>query len=306
MMDRAFFVIEYFYTLSNLHPMKTQLISISLFAILFSACTDAVNENEGSIMTPQEMQDLENPVNEELTELNEELAAANAAHDEPVSMKTIQFPSYDSLLITADIYKRGASDDPYILLCHQAGFSRGEYKETAFDFVDRQFNCMAIDQRSGNEANDVKNETAARAKAANLPQGYIDAEQDVRAAVDYLYDLSGKPVIILGSSYSSSLVLKVGKGNDKVKAVISFSPGEYYKKHSVQSWADGMDKPLFVTSSKSEGPGAAKVVANVSKDLLTHFIPEQEGVHGSRALWSTQDNRKEYWDALSAFLKELR
>lgn len=278
--------------------MKFKALLFAASATFFIACSNenANNGNQGNADTvPTANEEIE-PVTAEKT----------APLDEPVTVTTVEFPSKDNLMITADIYKRGASDDPYMLLCHQAGFSRGEYKETAYDFVDRQFNCMAIDQRSGNAANGVKNETAKRAKAAKLNQNYIDAEQDIVAAIDYLYELSGEPVVIVGSSYSSALVLKIGKGNPKVKAIISFSPGEYYKKHSVQSWADGMDKPLFVTSSKSEGPAAAEVCANVSAELLTHFVPEKAGVHGSRALWSKQDNRDEYWAALDAFLKKLK
>ena len=37
------------------------------------------------------------------------------------------FPSRDSLLIFADIYER-KGNKPSVLLCHQAGFSRGEYR----------------------------------------------------------------------------------------------------------------------------------------------------------------------------------
>jgi hypothetical protein len=121
-----------------------------------------------------------------------------------------------------------------------------------------------------------------------------------------MYVLSGgKPIIICGSSYSSSLVLKVGANNEKVRAIVSFSPGEYYQGESVQSWATAVDKPLFATSSKGESEGVRTLLENMSDEFAFHFIPEQEGVHGSRALWATQDNNAEYWDALSFFLSNL-
>ena len=59
---------------------------------------------------------------------------------------------------------------------------------------------------------------------ANLSRQYRDAEQDIIASIDYLQKLVKKSIIIWGSSYSAALVLKVGNKNDKVSAIISFSP----------------------------------------------------------------------------------
>jgi len=36
-----------------------------------------------------------------------------------------------------------------------------------------------------------------------------------------------------------------------------------------------------------------------------HFIPTEEGIHGSRALWENTPNHQEYWDAVSAFLEQF-
>src|SRR3972149_6331103 len=81
----------------------------------------------------------------------------------PPPAKTITFPSTDALLITADLYF--VSDTlPYMILCHQAGYSRGEYMETADKFCNLGYNCLAIDQRSGKEVNGVKNKTATLAE----------------------------------------------------------------------------------------------------------------------------------------------
>src|SRR5438477_11180739 len=71
----------------------------------------------------------------------------------------ITFPSADGLIITADSYLQNDTL-PWILLCHQAGYSRGEYKETAVKFENFGYNCLAIDQRSGDSVNGIKNETA--------------------------------------------------------------------------------------------------------------------------------------------------
>src|SRR6185436_2534166 len=57
-------------------------------------------------------------------------------------------PSKDEVTITADWYPVN-SESLTILLCHQNGFSRGEYTETAKKLNMLGFNCLAIDQRVG-------------------------------------------------------------------------------------------------------------------------------------------------------------
>src|ERR1035437_3583949 len=110
----------------------------------------------------------------------------------------ITFPASDALLITADLYF--VNDTlPYMILCHQAGYSRGEYMETATKFCRLGYNCIAIDQRCGNEVNGVKNETAALATLKKKATSYLDAEQDILAAIDYAYTKSGKKVLLVGS-----------------------------------------------------------------------------------------------------------
>ena len=46
-------------------------------------------------------------------------------------VKTVIYKSHDGLLITANLYLSHKADAPFIILFHQAGWSRGEYKETA-------------------------------------------------------------------------------------------------------------------------------------------------------------------------------
>ncbi len=155
--------------------------------------------------------------------------------------------------------------------------------------------------------NGVENQTAQRARAHGLPTDYLDAEQDIVAAVDYAYKLGGnKPVILFGSSYSSSLALKIGAENSKVMAVIAFSPGEYFGdalnlKQSIR----GLDKPTFVTSARNEAPSVTELVDGLQSAELIHFIPQGEGIHGSAALWTSQPNHEKYWKALKAFLEEV-
>lgn len=218
--------------------------------------------------------------------------------------ETVKFPSGDQLSITADLYFIDHSS-PLMILCHQAGYSRGEYTKTAHMFNDLGYNCMAIDQRSGNGVNGIENETAKLAKSKKLKQDYLAAEQDIIAAINYA-SKKYKNIILVGSSYSASLVLKIASEHSKVNAVVSFSPGEYFGpalnlKKSIKS----LSIPSFITSSRDEFPGIKALSNELPKDKLHLFQPKKEGKHGSKALWSSYDGHKEYWTALLAFLKTL-
>jgi dienelactone hydrolase len=217
----------------------------------------------------------------------------------------ITFPSLDGIIITADSYFQNDSL-PWILLCHQAGYSRGEYKETAVKFEQLGYNCLAIDQRSGDEVNGVKNLTAERAKQAGKPTEYLDAEQDIRAALNYLYEQSKKPVILVGSSYSAGLVLKIAVGNPLVKAVLSFSPGEYYgdKFHLAKSITK-LNVPVFITCAKSEVTDARKIFDAIESQNKLFFTPTSPGKHASSTLWESTDDYKEYWKAVETFFSLL-
>lgn len=216
--------------------------------------------------------------------------------------KTIQFPSKDGLTITADIYRVG-NKPVSILLCHQAGFSRGEYKDTALQLNELGYSVMAIDQRSGNVANDVINETAKLAKSKSLPANYLNARQDIEAAIDYAYANNGNtPILLVGSSYSASLALLIGNTNAKVKNIAAFSPGEYFKGMDIQNAIKDISKPVFVTASNSETPALTALVSKINGKYVYHYKPEEKGIHGSRALWSTTEGSEGYWISFKAFL----
>ncbi|MDC9722190.1 MAG: alpha/beta hydrolase [Urechidicola sp.] len=212
------------------------------------------------------------------------------------AQEKIEFSSLDGLLITADLYE---IENPKltILLCHQAGYSRGEYINTALQLNAFGYSCMAIDQRSGKGVNSIANQTNAKAKKKGLDTRYLDAHQDIEAAIDYLYVRNkNQPIVIIGSSYSATLVLLEGKENNKVKAVVAFSPGEYFEMINVNSTISGYEKLVYVTASNLETPNLTKLVSGISSDYLTHYKPSEKGIHGSRALWKTTEGVAGYWE----------
>jgi dienelactone hydrolase len=222
------------------------------------------------------------------------------------AQKLVEFPSGDGVIISANLYL--ISDTlPYMILCHQAGFSRGEYNETATKFTKFMYNAFAIDLRSGAEVNGVKNETAARAKEKNKSTSYLDSEQDIIAAIDYAYSKTKKKVVLVGSSYSASLCLKIAAKNNKVRAVIGFSPGEYFGKNlNVKEAIATIPVPVFVASSKEEAPALNKLMADVKAPTKQVFCPASKGDHGSKALWKTNKNSHEYWLAVLMFMRQVK
>ena len=221
------------------------------------------------------------------------------------SQKTVTFPSKDGLLITADIYDV-KTDKPLILMCHQAGHSRGEYIETALKLNEMGYSCIAIDQRSGSRVGGVPNETAQRAVDKKLPGDYLDARQDIEAAVDFAYERSKKPIYIMGSSYSASLALIIGNSSDKIGAVMAYSPGEYFNGEiMVADEVKGLNKPTYITSARFEANNVSTIVNRIDPKYVTHYIPNVKGLHGSKTLWKSTDGFEQFWESLASFLGSM-
>lgn len=224
----------------------------------------------------------------------------------------VEFPSLDGLVITGDLYKAHKdARTPFLLLCHQAGWSRGEYREIAPKLVAMGFNCLAIDQRSGGAVEGVSNETAARAQKDGKGVTYADARQDIVAALRHVRKEYAKGALIaVGSSYSSSLVIEI-TGNEKniANGVVSFAPGEYFSdlgksETFVQAGAAKLNVPVFVTSAKDEA-GQWKAIFGAIPGKKKHsFVPSTAGNHGARALWSRFPDNGDYWKELTRFLDQ--
>lgn len=218
------------------------------------------------------------------------------------SQTTFFIVGKDGVPVTVDLYAADTSK-PFIILFHQARYSRGEYKETALKLNKMGYNCLAVDLRSGKEVKGIKNETAEVALSRNKATNYIDAEQDMITAIDYIYQQTNTPMIILGSSYSASLALKIAASSDKVAKVIAFSPGEYFGNElKIANYVSKINVPTFITSSKKESEGVKQLISLNNSGKITHYIPRGEGKHGSSALWDDTSNHQEYWLALMMFL----
>jgi len=223
---------------------------------------------------------------------------------------TISIESHDEIAIAADTYFIDENAKaPIIVLFHQAGWSRGEYKEIAPKLNALGFNCLAVDLRSGDKVNGVANKTAALAKAANKETRYIDALPDMLAALNFItQEYPDNTVIAWGSSYSAALVLHIaGTHPDLLDGALSFAPGEYFTKQGkattwIQQSASSINVPVFITSARAEKNNWSAIFDAIPSSSKASFIPESKGNHGSRALWKEFNDHEAYWTATMNFL----
>lgn len=223
----------------------------------------------------------------------------------------VKFQAADGVEVVADLHLSHPKTAPMIVLFHQAGWSRGEYLEIAPTLNQLGYNCLAVDLRSGNLVNGVRNETKKSATSKMKQTRYVDAYVDMEAAIKYASNQTTGKLIIWGSSYSSSLVLKyAGDNPDSIEAVLSFSPGEYFKSQGKPSdWisqsAANITCPVFITSAKNERKSWQNIYDAIKVEGKQFYLPIKSGNHGSRALWVKYDDHKGYWEAVIAFLKTL-
>lgn len=223
-----------------------------------------------------------------------------------IRVSTITFIAADGLEITADEYII-EPDNPYILLFHEQGSSRGEFSAIARRLCKMDYNCLAVDLRNGGNDNRVSNETVKNLRAENLKAGIGAIEQDVNAAITYIKNKSELPVILFGSGANASLSLEMAVSNENVRAVVALSPGEYFMPEiNVQDTIVHLKKPVFITSSQFEFPYVSKLASGIEKDYLALFEPKLgPGDRGTASFSADYEFNTEYWLSLILFFKDL-
>lgn len=225
---------------------------------------------------------------------------------EAQTARRVKFPSKDGVTITADMYEADPSY-PWVVLFHMAQSSRGEYQRIAPKLNRLELNCIAVDLRSGKERNFIVNETYVLAKETGLSTEYMDAEADMKAAIEKAYLIARKPVIILGSSYSASLAIKLGSEMSQVKAVIAFSPGEYFGKNlDVAKTAASLTKPTFIACGSDEKKYTDPIANAIKSSKKIYFASPNGGDHGSACLEKGTKGETDYWVQLINFIQKVK
>jgi len=222
---------------------------------------------------------------------------------------TVQFRAWDKVIVTADLYAPNPAAAPFIILFHQATYSRGEYVEIAPKLNSMGFNCLAVDLRSGEAVNGITNETWKYADSLKMETRFTDAYNDVRAAVSYVKNkYPGARIILFGSSYSASLALKLASDfPEGISGVVAFSPAEYFSKFGwsrdiITTSAARIKCPVFIASNSDEQERWQAIYDAIPGTNKSYFIPQSGGKHGAKTLWSTFPESTAYWNALKGFL----
>jgi pimeloyl-ACP methyl ester carboxylesterase len=175
------------------------------------------------------------------------------------------------------------------------------------------YNCMAIDLRSGEAVNGIRNDTWAYCDSLGLETKFTDAYYDVQAAVKYARtNFPAAKIILFGSSYSASLALKyAGDYTNSLAGVVAFSPAEYFSKFGwsrtvVQVSASRITCPVLIASSASEKDRWQAIYDAIPHQNKVSYVPAEGGIHGAKTLWNTFPESKGYWTALNAFLQKFR
>jgi dienelactone hydrolase len=223
-----------------------------------------------------------------------------------LSQEAVHFFSADSIRIRGDLYLKNEKF-PFIILCHQDGSNRSEFYEIAPRLLNMNYNCLAIDMRSGGNNGYVQNETAGSQPRFNPHSGTLDALADIKAAIRYAGNFNNKPVVLLGSCNSASLCLLEATSDPQIKAVVALSPGEYFE--PVKNMGREVARitiPVFISATLKEYPYLLKMFSAAPSDKITLFKPEKsQGARGTEALSASNQSNSEYWFALLMFFKKL-
>lgn len=207
----------------------------------------------------------------------------------------------DKLTVYIDFYKTKQTGRP-ILLLHEANSSKAEYEDIAPELAKLGYHCFAADLRNGKEINGIKNKTHAEALNKKLKTGFDDSEKDIESALDYLYQRYQQPVTIMGSSLTASYALFLAQKNKKIKAVIAFSPGEYFNKTlNLKDIVKELKQPYFISGTMDECK-EYKTWNETPTSVKMIFCPSNKGEHGAKSLWKKNPGSSEYWAALKSFI----
>lgn len=191
-----------------------------------------------------------------------------------------------------------------ILLFHQAGSSKDEYRSIAPRLAAQGYSALAVDQRSGGSLFG-RNETAA---GIGADPGFLDAAKDLDAAIRWARARK-LPIVLWGSSYSAALVILEAARQTDVKAVLAFSPGEYLgDANPVRRAAAKIHIPLYVTSASDprEIAAARTIVVAAPTQIKRQFIARR-GIHGSSTLIAQRNplGADDNWASVEAFLRRV-
>jgi len=239
---------------------------------------------------------------EMITSLVLVLTAAASAQAEPHGLV---LHAADKTAVFARLYPATGKAKAIILMFHQARSNMAEYAPIAPRVAKMGFDCLTIDQRAGDGMWGVKNKTAAQFSSE---QNYLQAYPDLEAALAWAKLRHYQKIIAWGSSYSSSLTLRLASEHPEIAAALVFSPGEYFDQDGlVAGWNQKIKVPvLFAWTQEEADKGGMKLFQSAKRagDVL---VVGPQGVHASSTLRADRNpnGAEYYWERVEKFLKAV-
>lgn len=226
---------------------------------------------------------------------------------------SFSFFTKDSILIYGEAYKqKNFPAATTIYLFHQAGSNGlGEYGDYIIPkLFGLGYNVVTIDQRSGGSTAHGGTNRTVEKPGDTTKWDYCNVYPDIEGAVEFGTSQGFKNPILIGSSYSGALVLKLALDRSyKIKGVIAFSPARgpaVQQCEMNEQLLKNIGVPVIVYKPEREmaNPG--------SKEHMTMFVNQGKtfrvipgGVHGASMLVPSrsQANIDSLW---TVFISDLR
>ncbi len=219
---------------------------------------------------------------------------------EPVTLHTS-----DGVSVFGTLTKAHPGNARIILLFHQARGNRHEYDPVIPALTHLGYDTLATDQRSGGELFGGTNDTV---KTLGHSTDYLTALPDLEAALEWARGHHYRTIVMVGSSYSSSLaILLAARRQSEMTALAAFSPGEYFENRNlVKEAAAKITIPFFITTDPDEEGNVTEVLRNAHGSNIVRYKPAA-GVHGASTLVAARDPEgyKENLQHFTAFLRRL-
>lgn len=176
-----------------------------------------------------------------------------------------------------------AATGPAVLLLHQAGGSRGEFKELAESLAAKGIASLRLDLRGhGESINKAKFGPPFDEKMRSI---LIGTDSDIGAGISFLRAQDGtdpKRIGILGSSYSGEYLAVAGRKSGYEKAYVELSPGSF-SEESIKNIDSSGAVWLFVRSvDEPHLKGLHEDIRKVSKSAQLYEVAGKQ--HASRLL----------------------
>ena len=150
-------------------------------------------------------------------------------NSEKDSVQTVTFDAPDGARIVGSFYAARQENSPAVLMLHQFGGTRADYKDLAAQFQANGMAVLTIDGRGFGES--TKRADGSTISVSQSNEAVAGMKSDVAAAVKFLVEqknVDKSRIGIAGASYGSSLAIIYAGENSEIKAVALVSPGTNY------------------------------------------------------------------------------